>query len=98
MPMATKIGRVVTCGGGTPTSKSHDLLMMWSRDKFKTLYLLFCNIYDHKAWQSSNLQWGGPNLQSHVTFWLCGQVTNLKSLYLHVHNIYGHQTFDNGVM
>ena len=35
MPMATKIGRVVTCDEGTPPSKSRDLLIMWSCEKFK---------------------------------------------------------------
>ena len=33
IPMATKIGGVVTYGGGSPPSKSHDLLITWSRDK-----------------------------------------------------------------
>ena len=28
IPMATKLGRVVTCGGGTPSSKSYDLLII----------------------------------------------------------------------
>ena len=35
--MATKLGRVVTCGGETPPSKSRDLLIMGSRDEFKNL-------------------------------------------------------------
>ena len=35
--MATKLGKVVTCGGGNPPSKSCDLLITWSRDKFKKL-------------------------------------------------------------
>ena len=37
IPMATKFGRVATCGGGTPPSKSRDLLITWSHDKFKKL-------------------------------------------------------------
>ena len=34
---ATKLGKVITCSRGTPPSKSHDLLIMWSREKLKTL-------------------------------------------------------------
>ena len=36
IPMATKLGRVVTYGGGTPPNYSGDLLMMWSRENFET--------------------------------------------------------------
>ena len=32
----------------------------------------------------------GPNLRSHVTFWLCGHVANSKFLYLLFRNNYGH--------
>ena len=39
---------------------------------------------------------GGHHLQSHVTFWLRGHVTNSKNLYLHFHNTYGHQTCHGG--
>ena len=35
--MATKLGRVVSCKGGTLPSKSRDLLIAWSRYKFKKL-------------------------------------------------------------
>ena len=35
LPMATKLERVVTCSGETPPSKSRDLLITWSREKFK---------------------------------------------------------------
>ena len=34
IPMATKLGRVVSCKGGTLPSKSRDLLIAWSRYKF----------------------------------------------------------------
>ena len=37
IPMATKLGRVVTCSERTPPSKSRDLFITWSRDKFKKL-------------------------------------------------------------
>ena len=60
MPMATKLSRVVTYGGGTPTSKLCNLLNTWSRDKCKTLYLHFHNIYGHQTWQSGNLQSEDP--------------------------------------
>ena len=33
----TKLGRLLTCSGGTPPSKLHDLLVTWSSDKFKKL-------------------------------------------------------------
>ena len=33
--MATKIGRITTWCGGTPLSKSCDLLITWSRNKLK---------------------------------------------------------------
>ena len=39
---------------------------------------------------------GGPNLQSLVTFWSHGYVTNSKKLYLHFCNTYGHQTWQGG--
>ena len=33
--LATKLDRVVTCNGGTPSSRLCDLLIMWSREKMK---------------------------------------------------------------
>ena len=56
IPMATKLGRVITYGQKTPYTKLHDLLITWSRGKWKkpkstlTEYL----------WQSGNLHWGNP--------------------------------------
>ena len=35
--MVIKLGRVVACGWETPTAKSRDLLITWSRDKLKKL-------------------------------------------------------------
>ena len=43
MPMAIKLGRIVTCSEWTSPSKSCDLLIMWSRDKYKNFYLHFPN-------------------------------------------------------
>ena len=40
-------------------SRDH-LVIRWSRDKCKTVYLHFCNIYGHQTWQSSNLRWADP--------------------------------------
>ena len=37
IPVATKLCRAVTCGGGAPSSKSCGLLITWSRGKFKKL-------------------------------------------------------------
>ena len=39
IPMAIKLGRVVTYGQQTSHTKSRYLLIKWSRDKCKTLYL-----------------------------------------------------------
>ena len=65
----------------TASTKLSDLLITWSRDKCKTLYLHFCNIYGHQIWQSGNLWLEGTHLQSYVTFWLCGQA-QMKKTYI----------------
>ena len=41
--MATKLGRVVTCSWKIPSTKSYDLLITRSRDKWKILQLSFHN-------------------------------------------------------
>ena len=38
----------------------------------------------------------GPDLQSHMTFWLHGHVANEKNLYLHPCSTYCHQTWQSG--
>ena len=58
MPVVIKFGRVVTYSWKIPHTTLHDLLIIWSRDKYKTLYLHFCSTYDHKTVQSRNLEWG----------------------------------------
>ena len=58
--MTTKLDRVVTCDGGTPTSRACDLLVMWSRDKWKKLFLYFHNTYGHQTWQSDNVRSEDP--------------------------------------
>ena len=64
IPMATKLGKVVTYVRKTPPTKLCDLLIKWSPDKCKTLYLHFCNTYDHQTWLSGNLRWGTPPSKS----------------------------------
>ena len=44
-------------GWGTPPTKSHSLLTIWSREKWKTLNLHFCNTYDHQTF--ATLWWLG---------------------------------------
>ena len=38
IPMTIKLGRMVTCDGGTPTSMSCDILIICSRDKWRRNY------------------------------------------------------------
>ena len=61
--MTTKLGRALTCDGGTPTSKSCDFLITWPLEKCKTFYLHYCSSYDHKTGQSGNLRWGDHNFK-----------------------------------
>ena len=61
--MAIKLSRVVNYGKKTPHTKSRYLLIKWSRDKCKTLYLHFRNIYGPQTWQSGNLRWRNPNFK-----------------------------------
>ena len=61
VPRTTKLNRVVTCDGKTPTSMSCDFLILWSRDKWKKkLYLNFHNTYGRKTLQSRNLRLVDP--------------------------------------
>ena len=53
IPMAPKIGRVVTYGGGTPFSKSHDLLIMRSHDKWKK----YISALPQYLWLSNLAEW-----------------------------------------
>ena len=58
--MAIKFGRGVTYRQKTPRTKSGYILIKWSRDKCKTLYLLFRIAYGHQTWENSNLQSKDP--------------------------------------
>ena len=60
--MTTKLDKVVTCDGGF---EGH-LLIMWSRDKRKNIYLNFHDTYGHQTWQSGNL-WS-EDLTHYVTW------------------------------
>ena len=55
--MATKRGRVVTCSGGTPSSKSDDLLITWSSDKFKKLISALSKYLWPSNLAGGNLPW-----------------------------------------
>ena len=57
----------------TASTKLHELLINWSCDKCKTLYLPFCNTYGHQNWQSSSL----PSVDSR-SFWSIDQMRNAK--------------------
>ena len=63
IPMATKLDRVVTYNQETPPTKLRDLLITWSRDKCKTLYLHHRNTHGHQTWQSGNMRWRDPNFK-----------------------------------
>ena len=63
IPMVINFGRVVTYGQKAPHTKLRCLLITWSCDKCKTLYLHFSSTYDHKTAQSGNLQWGKYNFK-----------------------------------
>ena len=60
IPMATKFDKLLTWSEGNPPSKSRDLLITWSRDKLKHLYLHFHNTYGHQTWHGGNLLLKNP--------------------------------------
>ena len=82
IPMAVKLGRAVTFCWKNRHTCSSDLLTTWSRDKCKTLYLHFCNIYGHQTGQTSNFKWEDPI--SKVTWTLDYLVTwQMKKTYIY---------------
>ena len=86
IPMATRLGRVVTYGRKISHTMLRDLLITWSREKYNTLYLHFCSIYDHKIGQNSNLQWGNPTCK--VTWPFDYVVTwQMKKTYIYTYTI-----------
>ena len=77
--MATKLGRVVTCGGGTPPSKSRHLLIPWSRDKFRKLISTLLQYLWPWNLAGCQLTVGRSHIPSQMTFWSNGHVTNIKT-------------------
>ena len=76
-PIATKLCKVVIyCQKTTPT-KSCDVLIKWSRDKCKALYLFFRNTCSHQTQQSSNLSWRELNFKAMWPF-VCGVTWYMK--------------------
>ena len=78
--------QVVTYSQKTPHNKLNNLLMTWSRDKYKTLFLHFCSTYDHKTTQSSNSRWGDPTFKvmwpfDHMVTW------QMKKTYIYTYTI-----------
>ena len=58
MPMATKLGRMLTYFNGLLPTKSDVLWScgrVWSRDKLESLYLCYQSVYGHETWQDGNL-------------------------------------------
>ena len=53
IPIATKIDRVVTYGGETQPSKSHDFFITWSRGKWKKLL----SALSQYLWSSNLVEW-----------------------------------------
>ena len=58
--MVTKGGDIVWV---TESTKLHDLLITWSREKCKALYMPFRDTYGHQNWQSGNLGWENPTFK-----------------------------------
>ena len=92
IPMAIKLGRVITYGKKTPQTKSRYPLIKCCRDKCKTLYLHFHNIYGHQTWQRGNLWWRDPNFKVMWPFDYVVTWQMKKILYLSFLNTYGHET------
>ena len=102
MPMATKLGRMVTYLHKFLPIKSHDLLFMWS-SKITTQTKIIISPLPQCLWPRNLARWSfilmGSFLQNHMTLWLHGPVRShgkLKTLYLHYHSVYGHQTCQDG--
>ena len=76
--MVIKLGREVTCDGGTPTSKSCDLLTMWSRDKWKKYYIWASSIPTAIKLERVILTVWRSHTLSYMTLWSHGQVKNIK--------------------
>ena len=73
----------------------HDLWITYSRDKYKTFICTSAVLINTKLGRVGTCG-GWTKLQSHVTFPFRGHVTNEENVYLHLHNTYGHQTWQSG--
>ena len=63
--MATKLGRVVTCGGGTQLSKSRDLLILWSCDMKNSYISTSATPMTIKPVRVVTYGWKTPHTRSH---------------------------------
>ena len=63
--------RMVPSDDRTPPTKSRDTLMLWSSDKWKTLYLHFHKASGSQILQSGDLGWGNP---THKVRWYMNYV------------------------
>ena len=83
----------------TTSVKLHDLLITWSRDKCKALYLPFHNTYGPQNWQSGDLQWGNPTFKvtwpfDDVVRWQMKK-TYICTCNICICNIYGYQIWQS---
>ena len=85
----TKGGDIVCV---TASTKLRKLLMKWSRDKCKALYLPFRNTYGHQNWQSGNSRWGKPTFNvtwpfDYVVMWQIKKLISALPQYLWSSNL-----------
>ena len=89
IPMATKLERVVTCDGGTTTSRLCDLLIMWSREKWKKNYIWISTIpMATKPGRMVTYSQKTPHTKLHLITW---PRNKYKTLYLHFWSTYDHK-------
>ena len=75
MPMATKLGKVVTCHKELSPRQSHDPLVAWSSGITKQTILLYSHYhraYGHQTWKRSDLHLG---ILRHKAAWPSNNVT-----------------------
>ena len=86
IPMISKLARVVTCSGETPSSKSHELLIMWHVINEKTYICTSIISMTTKLGRVVTYGWK-PHLLGHVTFWSRRHMANeKKDLHWHFQN------------
>ena len=79
--MDPKLSQAGDLGWGNPPTKSRDTLIMWSRDKSKTLNLHFHNTYKSQTKKVGDLGWGNPTHQItwHIDHVVMRQIKNVIS-------------------